>query len=356
MKIALVYDRVNKWGGAERVLLSLKKIFPDADLFTSVIDCKGASWAKVFTKITPSFLNRISFFRKRHEALAPLMPMAFESLDFTGYDLIISVTSEAAKGIIVPVTTKHICYLLTPTRYLWSGFENYFTNPLEKLIARPILRYLRYWDLIASKRPDVIVAISETVRKRIGKYYNLQSIVIYPPVSLDSKGDALKGNGDYYLLVSRLVAYKKVDIAIRAFNKMGRRLIVVGIGKDEGRLKKIAASNIEFAGFVSDEQLTSYYKGATALIFPQEEDFGIVAVEAQLFGKPVVAYRNGSAVETVIEGKTGVFFDTQDEYALIEGVKKLETISIDPKDCVNNAKRFSEEVFKTKFNKLVSKL
>src|SRR3989338_4440016 len=201
MKVALVYDRVNKWGGAERVLLALHKIFPDAPLYTSVYDNDKAPWAKVF-KIKTSFLQNFPFASQNHEFYAPLMPLVFESFSFDEYDLVISVTSEAAKGILTKPQTKHICYCLTPTRYLWSGYEDYFKNPILRFISKQVVFYLRFWDKIASQRPDVLIAISKEVQKRIKKYYDRDSSIIYPPLMLNASnlthfsGDARKNNVD----------------------------------------------------------------------------------------------------------------------------------------------------------------
>src|SRR3989338_8604929 len=212
MKTALVYDRVNKWGGAERILLSLHKLFPQATLFTSVYHPNSAPWAKVFSTVISSFLQNFPFAQKRHDLYAPLMPLAFESFDFSDYDLVISVTSESAKGIITKPGTRHICYCLTPTRYLWSGYDEYINTSLRRALLKPVIAYLRKWDKIAAQRPDVIVSISNTVKERVEKYYSRSSTVIYPPARVDhgSKG----GGGDYYLVVSRMVPYKKVDLVI----------------------------------------------------------------------------------------------------------------------------------------------
>src|SRR3990167_6737087 len=222
MKVAIVYDRVNKWGGAERVLLVLHELFPSAPLYTSVYDPVKAPWAKVFPKIVTSFLQKVPGAKASHEYFALLMPLAFEQFDFSPFDLAISVTSEAAKGIITKPGTIHICYCLTPTRYLWSGYELYFENRLFRSLTAQMVKYLRAWDKVAAQRPDRIVAISKEVQKRIKKYYNLESKIIYPPVSV--KYNSLANPNlpkRFYLLVSRLVPYKRVDFAIKAFNKLG---------------------------------------------------------------------------------------------------------------------------------------
>ena len=352
MKVALVYDRVNKWGGAERVLLALHEMFPDAPLYTSVYDEAKAPWAKVFPKVYTSFMQKIPFAKSNHEFLAPLMPIAFETLDFNGYDLVISVTSEAAKGIITKPDTKHICYCLTPTRYLWSHYDLYFKNKFLRFISRPFVEYLRVWDKVASQRPDQIIAISTEVKNRIRKYYGLDSEIVFPPVEIKNlkliKNCKLEIK-NYFLVVSRLVPYKRVDLAIKAFNKLKLPLIIVGSGSQEYRLRSKSKSNIKFVGFVSGEELAKYYRGAKALIMPQEEDFGIAAVEAQSFGVPVIAYKKGGVKDTVINGKTGIIFDSQTPEGLIGAIQKFDKWCPDKEELITGAKRFSKERFQKSF-------
>lgn len=360
MKIAIVYDRVNKWGGAERVLLALRELFPDSTLFTSVYH-EDATWAKVFSQIKTSFLNKISFTRDKHKLLAPLMPIAFESLDLTGFDLVISVTSEAAKSVLTSPGVRHVSYILTPTRYLWSGFDIYFENKYLKFISGKIIRYLKKWDKISANRPDTLVAISSEVKKRIKKYYGLPSKVLYPPVDLGFlvyKNPKLK-NKNYYLIVSRLERYKKVDLAIETFNKLGLNLKIVGEGSQRSKLEKLAKKNIKFLGLVSDKKLAKIYQQCKALVLPQEEDFGIVALEAQAFGKAVLAYKKGGALDTIIAGSTGFFFEKQTVKSLSALVKRFDKQfykKINEKKCFLNAKRFSKEEFKKNFRELIVNL
>ena len=344
MKVALVYDRVNKWGGAERIILALYKIFPKADLFTSVYNKKKAPWAKVFN-VKTSFLQNLPFASSSHELLGTFMPLAFESFDFNGYDLVISLTSEAAKGIITRPDTKHICICLTPTRYLWSGYNDYFRNPLLKVIAKPAVKYLRFWDKIAANRSDKILAISTAVKGRIKKYYNLDSEVINLPVEFSAKSISEK-TGDYYLIVSRLVYYKRVDLAVDVFNKLKLPLKIIGTGSQFDNLKAKANENIKFLGEVSEDKLGEYYKNCKGLIFPGNEDFGLVMVEAQSFGKPVLAFRGGGALDIVIEGKTGDFFNEQTVESLEKVMEKFNNNRYNTKLCRENALRFSFENFK----------
>ena len=364
MKVALVYDRVNKIGGAERVLETLHEIWPNAPLFTAVYHPQTAPWAKKF-KVIPSFLQKFPLAKSRHEFFPYLMPLAFESFssrggpafggNFDDYDVVISVTSEAAKGIITKPKTFHLCYCLTPTRYLWSGYQDYFKNKAFRFLAKPIVDYLRYWDKIAAQRPDAYLAISKNVQKRIKKYYRRNSEVIYPPVD-NEKWKMENGNwkiGSYFLLVSRLVPYKRADIAVQAFNKLGLPLKIVGSGAEEGRLKRMAKKNIEFLGQLTDKELLGYYQQCRALIFPQEEDFGLVPLEVQACGRPVIAFQAGGALESVIEGVTGSFFYPQTSQALTRAVKKFRPESNYPPECRKNADRFSQEKFKINFKKRV---
>ncbi len=355
MKVALVYDRVNKFGGAEKVLIALHRLFPKAPLYTSVYSQKNAGWAKVF-KVKSSFLQRFTFTHTIHEKLAPLMPFVFESFDFSAYDLVISVTSESAKGVVTHPPTKHLCICLTPTRYLWSGYKEYFSSTFYRVLSYPVVLYLRHWDIQAASRPDVIVGISTAVQKRIHKYYKRSSHLLFPPVEFDAKMEKPKNveiEEPFFLAVSRLVKYKRIDIAIRAANKLGKRLIVIGTGHEEAHLKKIAGPTITFLGFVNDEELAWYYKNCEALLFPGREDFGIVMVEVQLFGKPVIAYRGGGALDIVKEGETGEFFDKQNTSALIDMLKSFKPYRYNKKNCVNNARNFSHKVFNAKMKEIV---
>ncbi len=351
MKVALIYDRINKWGGAERLLLALLKIFPNADLFTSVYNSKKTPWAKSFKKIQTSFLQNFPLAPSLHEFYAPFMPLAFESFSFDDYDLVISVTSESAKGVITKPKTKHICFCLTPTRYLWSGYETYFRNFLFRFLSKPIVSYLRTWDKIAAQRPDYYFAVSGEVQKRIKKYYGKDSKVLYPPLVL--KGNNIKTqSGKYFLIVSRLVPYKKIDLAIRACNKLNIPLKIVGTGSQERYLKMISNKNVEFLGFVDDSELADLYAGCKALIFPGIEDFGTVMIEAQSFGKPVVAFKGGGALEIVKKG-TGEFFDNQNVESLVNLLEKWDDKRYNSSLCIENSKRFSYDSFKKKFLKTI---
>lgn len=359
MKVALVYDRVNKWGGAERVLLALHKIWPNAPLYTAVYDKHRAPWADVFD-VRPSFLGNLP-----HEFLPWITPMAFESFRFDEYDVVISVTSAEAKGIITKPQTLHICYCLTPTRYLWSGKETYeqFSGLLGRGL-RLLAPTLRRWDEVASTRPDHYIAISKRVKDRIKKYYHRDSEVIYPPVNVSgvryqvSRKDKImtRDTRGYFLVVSRLVRYKRVDIIIDAFNELGLPLVIIGDGMEKQSLKERARENITFIDtHLTDEELRSYYGSCRALIHAADEDFGIVSVEALAAGKPVISYSE-SAVTEVIDKETGITFDQQTKYAIMSALKSFETIKFDPKKAKKRAQKFGEERFTQEFIKKVDSL
>ncbi len=353
-KVAIVYDRINKFGGAERVLLALHEMFPEAPLYTSVYNESTASWAKVFPKIYTSFLQNIPFAKKHNEMYGWLMPLAFESFDFKNYDLVISVTSESAKGIITNTNTKHICYMLTPTRYLWSGYLEYFKNPILKFFSRPIVSYLRWWDKVAAQRPDKIVAISTEVQKRIKKYYGRNAEIIFPPVDISNiKKTSVLTENSYFLYVGRLVKYKKVDLLVDTFNELGLTLVIVGIGPELYKLKKKANSNIKFLGQISESRLQDVYSQAKAFMMPQDEDFGITSVEAQSFGVPVIAFNRGGALDTVVDGKTGVLFNSQTKQSLMEVIQRFDRLSFNSGYLSIRAKRFSKEIFEKKIIDLI---
>lgn len=348
LRVALVYDRINKWGGAERILLLLHEMFPRAPIYTSVYDPQAASWANKLD-IRTSFLESIPYARRHHEFFALLMPFAFESFDFSNFDLVISLSSEAAKGIITPPHTKHISICLTPTRYLWSEYDLYFKNEPFKYMTLPLVWYLRRWDKSAAKRPDLYIAISKTVQDRIKKYYGLDSKIIYPPLFLDKeikKKSHLKNEG-YFLIVSRLsrfTPHKRIEIAIKAANKLQLKLKIVGDG-DLTYFKKLAGPTVEIIGKVSDQDLIKYYAGCSALVFPGVEDFGLVMVEAQAYGKPVIAYRKGGATEIIQEGKTGEFFNFPSVSSLVKTLKSFDTRKYNRTDCIANAQRFNKKRF-----------
>src|SRR3989344_6942879 len=353
MKVALVYDRVNKWGGAERVLLALHEIWPDAPLFTGVYNPQSAKWADVF-EVKPSLIDKLIFTRTRHELFAWLMPFGFENFLFDDYDLVISVTSAEAKGIITKPKTLHICYCLTPTRYLWSGKDVYENTPgMWGLGLRVWGPTLRKWDLVASSRPDHYIAISKRVKDRIKKYYQRDSDVIYPPVDIFQ---STSSKSEYFLVVSRFVCYKRVDIIIDAFNHLGWPLVIIGDGLQRKELQERADKNIRFIDrHLTEEELHAYYGNCRALISAADEDFGIAAVEAMGAGKPVISFSESGISEVVESGKTGIFFEEKNKRAIISALQTFIKKRFDPEFCRKQAQRFAKERFKKEFkNKILS--
>ena len=358
MKVALVYDRINKWGGAERVLLALHKIFPKAPLYTSVYNKETSRWADEFD-VRTSFLQSGAALRKYNEMLALFMPLAFEHFKFNEYELVISVSSEAAKGIITSPKTVHIAYCLTPTRYLWSGHEEYFQDKLIRFLSKGSISYLRSWDKASSQRPDHFIAISTEVKKRIKKYYGRESEVIFPPLMIEKPTNLKKSKERYFLFVSRFSRfsyYKRADLVIDAFNRLGLPLKVVGSGPMLSKLKSKARGNIEFLGELTDEKLAYYYENCIALVFPGREDFGLVMAEAQFFGKPVIAFRGGGALDIVKEGITGEFFRQQTVDSLVDTLKRFDQKRYNKAAIIRNSQRFSFENFRRSFEKLINKI
>lgn len=358
MKVALVYDRVNKIGGAERILTALHRLYPEAPLYTLVHDQKRAPWARMF-QVNTSFLQVIPFARTYHEFF-PLIPVfAFEGFDFSQFDLVISVTAGEAKGIITNPQTLHISYILTPTRYLWSHYGTYFSNSILRFLSFPVVTFLRLWDQIAAQRPDVLATISYTSQARIKKYYNRDAEVVYPPIDTEKWSNSNKrvqiGDKNYFLVVSRLVKYKRVDIAIEACNMLRLPLKIVGVGMERKNLENLSGSTIEFLGNLTDSELSDYYRNCRALLVPQEEDFGLVTLEAMSFGIPVVAYAEGGAAEVVVPGKNGELFYKQNKEALIKILENFDENSYSQDFCKRTAKRFDAQTFMKIFGSFVEK-
>ena len=368
-RIAIVYDWFDKWGGVERLLLTLSEIFPQAVFFTSYFNEQKAFWAKNL-KVKTSFIQKLPKLIKSSRILSlPFYPLAFEAFDFSGYDLVISVTSSFAKGIITRPETYHICYLLTPTRFLWVDPNVYGISSFKKIFFSPYLSYLKKWDKVASKRPDKIISISKTVAFRCRKLYQRESEVIYPPFDLDywqKIGVKIKNkepkinikDNKYFLVVSRLEPYKKVDLIINVFNKLKDNLVIVGFGSQLNYLKKLSQKNVHFFSNLTDEQLATLYLNAKALIMAQEEDFGYVSLEAQFFSCPVIAYNKGGATETVIDKKNGIFFSEQKEESLLNALESFKAISYNLKARVKESnitqlQKFSKAIFIKKFKNLV---
>ncbi len=357
MKVALLHDYLNQAGGAERVLLALTELFPEAPIYTLIYDKKRLAGFEN-KKINTSFLQKLPFATSKIKYYLPIMPVAVEQLNLGDYDLVISSTSALIKGVITPPDTLHICYCHTPTRYLWSDTHSYpkdiKVGSVVKNILPFILTSLRQWDHQAAQRVNHFIANSQFVADRIKNYYNRDSEVIYPPV--DTENFYISNQlGNYYLLISRLRPYKKVDMAIAAFNKLNLPLKIIGTGEEEANLKKMAKSNIEFLGAVSEEEKRKYLANCLALIHPQEEDFGLTAIEAMASGRPVIAYAAGGALETVIDGQTGKLFDEQSWEALIDTIIKFKPNDFDPIEIKKHANNFNTENFYHKMKTFIDK-
>ncbi len=358
MKVALVHDHLNQIGGAERVLKALLDMYPGAPVFTLLHDPKQTRAWFEGVDIIPSFIQKLPFARGHFKWYLPLMPTAIEELPVGGFQCLISSSSALSKGVLPPPNTLHICYCHTPTRYLWSDTRQYLEelpqHQIVKIILPFLLHRLRIWDWQAAQRVDRFVANSHFVASRIRTYYQRPSTVIYPPVDVDRYQPTTDPLEPFYLIISRLRPYKRVDLAITAFNKMNIRLVVIGSGEEEGRLRALAGPKIEFLGAVSDDKKAWYLSHCQALIFPQEEDFGITAVEAMAAGRPVIAYRAGGAPEAVIEGKTGTLFDEQCWESLADAVIHFDQGVFDPQVISAHAQQFSRERFKREIQEYVT--
>ncbi|MFA6097254.1 MAG: glycosyltransferase [Candidatus Paceibacterota bacterium] len=358
MKVALVHDYLVQYGGAERVLEAFTEIFPKAPIFTMVYDRKLMNGAFSDRKIHTSFLQKIPFIGSHHRLFPLLMPMAIEQFDLSGFDIVLSDSNSYAKGAITSPNTLHITYCHTPMRYAWDDCHKYlrefkYSNLTKKLIPFA-MNYIRLWDKISADRPDLYIANSNFVASRIRKYYNKTSEVINPPVNMKSFSISEKV-GDYYFMVGRALAYKRFDIVIDAFNALGLPLKIMGKGPEMKDLRKRSNDNIEFLGYLEDGEMSKYYSGCKAFIFPSEEDFGITPLEAMASGRPVIAYRGGGALETVIEGKTGLFFDEQTPQAVIDIVNNFDPDTFDPASIREHAGKFDKEMFKDKIRKYIER-
>ena len=357
MNTALVHEWLTNVAGSEKVLLVLKEIFADAPIYTSVFDPEKAKQFERFD-VRTSYLQKLPFVKKNRELLIPLTPLAFEQFDLSKYDLVISNTTMAAKGVITKPETIHISYCHTPPRYLWDSAVDPRAKAgrLGKLRAK-IAHEMRIWDRVAADRVDYFLANSHYIARRIKKFYSRDSVVIYPPVDIENfKISESNGRGDHYLYVGRLINYKKCDLVIQAFNKLGLPLRIVGDGPDEKKLRHLADKNVEFVGPKTNADLVKEYQQAQALIFPAEEDFGIVPIEAMACGTPVIAFNKGGVTETVIDGKTGLFFDEQTPAAIIGAIREFGAIDFDQNKIRSQAEKFSIEKFKKNFVAEIEKI
>lgn len=380
-KIALVHDFLLYPGGAERVLKVLADMYSEAPIYTLLYDEEKIGDMFKGKDIRPSYLQKFpKFLRKHYRWLLPFFPVVPETFDFREYDLVISSSGAWTKGIVTKLDTTHVAYLHSPMRFVWDYNEKYLKEQKKKpgFFLKLVLNYLRVWDRLAAERPDYIIANSRYTQKRVAKYYRRESVVIYPPVNNNDKfpitNDKSNHNDQisndkkntkyeipdtkYFLIVSRLSSYKKVDVAVEAFNKLGLPLVIIGQGSQEKYLRKIAGENIRILGWQNDETTRKYFQNARAFIFPCEDDFGIAPVEAMAHGVPVVALRKGGVLETVQEGITGEFFDAQTPEVLADGIRRfmLNENKYDKNVIIQRAAEFSEERFKREFSDFVEKI
>lgn len=357
MRVALVHELLTVKGGAERVLRVLADMFPEAPIYTFLYDEKKLGDWFPSSRIRVSTLQKKTSLRGfNHHLYLKDFPSAAEAWDFSEFDLVISSSSAFAHGIITNGKPRHICYVHSPARYLWDRTHDVMTRDsgffgwIRKLYASRLFHTLRIWDCEVAGRPDVLVAASRTIRRRIELYWRRQSSVVYPPLddfwfqSSPASRGAME-NPKYFLIVSTLARYKRIELAIDACNKIGAHLKVVGEGPDEKRLKSIAGKTVEFYGHRSGDELRDLYTNAIATIFPGDEDFGLVPLESMSCGTPVVAYRSGGALETVIEGKTGEFFDLASAECLAETIGKFSPEKYSKETCRNRALGFSRTEF-----------
>jgi len=365
MRVAIIHDWLTNMGGSERVISVFHEMFPEAPIYTSVFERENIAFPLRNADIRTSFLQKLPKPLRKHQRLLPLMPYAFEQFDLSSYDLVISSSHACAKGVIVRADTFHVCYCYTPMRYAWDMYHDYI-NPLKGLkrwFAIWQLHKIRVWDQLNSQRVDQFIAISQSVANRIKKHYGADSVVIAPPVDID-RFRCTEEREDYYLVVSRLVAYKRVDIAIEACLYLGKKLVIIGIGEEEKYLKSICAgkeNQISFLGWQSEERVADYLAKAKAFLFPGEEDFGLTMVEALASGCPVIAYGSGGALDIITDGETGVLFEEQTVEGMISAIIRFEQlsaqgVSFSPEILRKHAEKFSVEIFKEKFLNLINQM
>ncbi|MBN1922537.1 MAG: glycosyltransferase [Anaerolineae bacterium] len=349
MRLALVHDWLNQFGGAERVLEDLHQFFPSAPVYTSIYwpDKMPQSYRE--WDIRTTWMNRLPGVHRHHQWYFPLYALAFARMNLAsaGYDAVLSNKSGFCHGIRAG-EMPHLCYCLAPTRYVWE-YDSYAARenlpPWLRLALKPVVGALRRWDYAAAQRPNThFVAISTEIQERIRRYYHRESEIIFPPVDV-KRYSVLNHPGDYYLIVSRLIPYKRIDLAVRAFTALGLPLRIAGSGRDRAALEAIAGPNVEFLGYVPDADLCLLLAQCKAFVFPGREDFGIAPLEAQAAGRPVIAFGAGGALDTIIEGETGAFFREQTVEALIAAVTAFDAAAVDPSACRSNAERFSVERF-----------
>ena len=361
MNLALIHDWLNQLGGAEDVLAALVSLYPDAPLYTSLYDRARmpAHWRE--WDIRTSFIDRLPFAHRKQQLYFPLYPFAFEQFDLRGYDVVLSNKSGFCHGVITGPETMHVCYCLTPTRYVWRYHQYAEQEDLGRLTRAglaPFLTFLRQYDRLAADRVDYFIAISDEVRRRIAKVYRREATIIYPPVDVGRFAPSNRVD-DYYLFVGRLVPYRRLDVLIEAFNKLGKPLKIAGSGRDRERLQGLAGPTVEFLGFVPDADLPDLLARCRVFVWPGEEDFGISPLQANAAGRPVIAYAAGGARETVVTGPdaasiTGALFAEQSVAAIIEAVESFDPLSVSPAAVRRHAEQYDIAVFKRRIADFVA--
>ncbi|MBQ0040000.1 MAG: glycosyltransferase [Treponema sp.] len=363
MKVAIIHDWLVTYGGAERVVEQMLKMYPQADIFTLVYD--ESKMGKIFPKekVHTSFVQKIPKATKLYTKFLSLMPKAFESFDLTGYDLVIASSSSCAKGVITSPNTAYVAYIHSPMRYAWDLYFDYFKRSgiITKIFMKRQMPAIRQWDYISSQRINTLVANSSYIKRRIKKFWNRDAKVVFPPVDTDRLSPNNLPPEDFYVVFSRFVPYKRVDLAIEACGKLGRKLVVIGGGSQEAELKELASkyknTEIKFTGRISDEEVQDYLQRCRAMIFSAEEDFGIIPLECQACGRPVIAFGKGGALETVVDNETGIFFDQQTEESLEKAILRFEELeakgTFKPQAAVSNAARFSSERFRMELQQII---
>jgi glycosyltransferase involved in cell wall biosynthesis len=368
MKIAIIQEWLVTVGGSDKVVKAISEVFPHADIFTLVADVSTCKELDIdFNKVKTSFIQKLPFGKSRHRMYLPLMPFAIEQFDLREYDVIISSSHAVAKGVLTKNTQLHICYCHSPMRYAWDLHHEYLFDAglnkgLKGLFAKYMLHRIRLWDVLSSFRVDYFISNSNYIAKRIKKVYRRDAVTIYPNVDI-SHFNLCEVKEDYFLASSRLVAYKKIDLIVKAFNQMpDKKLVVIGGGPDLEKIIKLAGTNIEVMGYQPFNVLKEKMQNAKALVFAADEDFGIIPVEVQACGTPVIAFGKGGSLETVVENKTGLFFKEQTMESIVDAVNRFENQNdqFNPLEIRKHAEKFSEERFKkeikdfvlTKYNEL----
>lgn len=365
MKVAIVHDWLTNLGGAERVVEAMLQAYPEADLYTSVYDpgrCTLFHRRKVYT----SWIQNWPQAKRRHQLYPVLRRLAFESFDFSKYDVVITSSTAEAKGIITSESTIHISYINTPTRYYWSHYQDYLKDPgfgiLDPLVRWQLKRTIkrsRTWDYSAAQRADYVLGNSQAVVERIERYYKRSATVLYPNVDtqrfVHPQPRPANAPENYYLVVSRLIPYKRIDLAVQAARMARANLIVIGAGSELERLRQLAGPQTTFLGPVTDQEVVAYMQHATAFLFPGEEDFGIAPLEASAAGVPVIAFAKGGALETVVEGRTGLFIAEQRPALMADAMRRLESQKWDKAVLRSQAHRFSQNRFISELTSLVDR-